>query len=928
MDGNAVMDMPVISYSKFRLDNGLTVVVHEDHKAPVVAVSIWYHVGSACEPAGQTGFAHLFEHLMFSGSEHHKGTFFKPFELAGTTDQNGTTWFDRTNYFQTVPTTALDMALWMESDRMGHLLGAIGQTELDTQRGVVQNEKRQNENQPYGRVMENIQLDAFPANHPYQHTTIGSMDDLDAASLDDVRQWFRTYYGAANTTLVLAGDITPELAREKAQLYFGDIPSGPPVVRPAPWIAARAQSTRGTLYDHVPQTRLMREWNAPGLDHAEVPLLRLAAAILGGGKTSRLVQRLVYRDRLADSVSVEVLALELASMFLLGVDVRSGVDPAAVETAVAEEWAKFLVEGPSEDEVLRAQMSLRSQFVLGLEKVGGFSGKAVVLAEGQVYRGDPSAYRTDLARLQAATPATVLAAAQRWLARGDHTLLVKPFEPGMDATVANARTQGLPAAEDKPLPLPAAMPQINMVAKSAIDRSRGVPPVDVFPQLSFPQVQRARLKNGIEVVLAERHEIPATQLRIQFDTVPFADRGRRSGLTAMAVSMLREGTRDCSSVELAKRLQRLGATLSSSAGLDVATVDMSTLNSGLSGALQLLANVVRTPTFRGEDLERIRALTLAAIRQERSSPDSLANRVLPPLLYGDKHPYGAPSSGIGTEQSIGSLTPADLFNFHREVIRPDNATIFVVGDTTLDAIVPLLDAAFGDWAVGTPAAIKAGVARVAPPSRPRVFLIHRAGAIQSQIVAGTLASPTSSPDHLATQMANGVFAGTFTSRLNMNLREDKRWTYGVRGALPDALGQRPLTISAPVQTDRTAEAMREILNELRAISGAHPPEREEVDKLRAQRIRTLPGSYETSGAVMNTLSGNHLYRRPDDYAVGMKSRLEALSDEEVAAAARAIFVADAYTWIVIGDLSKIEQPVRALGIGAVTVLDEKDLADK
>ena len=227
----AASDNVDIPFTRFTLPNGLTVVVHEDHKAPVVAVSIWYHVGSADEPAGKTGFAHLFEHLMFSGSENHKGTYFEPFEQVGATDMNGTTWFDRTNYFETVPTTALDMALWMESDRMGHLLGAIGQKELDTQRGVVQNEKRQGENRPYGRTDEVILANAFPANHPYQHDTIGSMADLDAASLDDVKQWFHDYYGAANTTIVLAGDITPDVAREKLLRYFGDIPAGPPVPR-------------------------------------------------------------------------------------------------------------------------------------------------------------------------------------------------------------------------------------------------------------------------------------------------------------------------------------------------------------------------------------------------------------------------------------------------------------------------------------------------------------------------------------------------------------------------------------------------------------------------------------------------------------------------------------------------------------------------
>lgn len=449
----AATDSVDIPFTRFTLPNGLTVVVSEDHKAPVVAVSVWYHVGSADEPKGKTGFAHLFEHLMFQGSENHKDEFFRPFELAGATDQNGTTWFDRTNYFETVPTTALDMTLWMESDRMGHLLGAIGQKELDEQRGVVQNEKRQGENQPYGRVDERITANAFPANHPYHHDTIGSMKDLDAASLADVKQWFGSYYGAANVTVALVGDITPEVAKAKMLEYFGDIPPGPPVARQQPWTAPRTESTRDTMKDHVAQTRIYREWNVPAAGDADETELELAAAVLGGGKTSRLYERLVYRDKLADSVSVDVQPFALASQFVLTVDVKQGVDPARVEAAVADEWRRFLETGPTADELARVKVTTRAGFIRGLERVNG---KATILAEGQVYRGDPAAYKTDLARVESATPASVLAAAKKWIARGDYTLTVSPAPADADFSAEDEMEQpgraaipGRPAADRK-----------------------------------------------------------------------------------------------------------------------------------------------------------------------------------------------------------------------------------------------------------------------------------------------------------------------------------------------------------------------------------------------------------------------------------------------------------------------------------------------
>ncbi len=467
-----------IPFTRFTLPNGLTVIVSEDHKAPVVAVSVWYRVGSADEPKGKTGFAHLFEHLMFQGSENHKDEFFRPFELAGATDQNGTTWFDRTNYYETVPTTALDMTLWMESDRMGHLLGAIGQKELDEQRGVVQNEKRQGENQPYGRVDQRISANAYPANHPYHHDTIGSMKDLNAASLGDVKQWFGTYYGAANVTVALVGDITPEVARQKMTQYFGDIPAGPPVARQQPWTAERSQSTRDTMQDHVAQTRIYRQWNVPALGDPEQTQLELAAAVLGGGKTSRLYERLVYKDKLADSVSVSVQPFALASQLQLQVDVKNGVDPAKVEAAVADEWKKFLAGGPTADELERVKIGTRAGFIRALEKVNG---KATILAEGQLYRDDPAAYKTDLARIEAATPAQVLAAAKKWIAKGDYTLTVTPAPKdadfsGEDEMEKPGRAELAGRPESK---LPAK--QELRTVKSEVDRSKGVPQVTSFP---------------------------------------------------------------------------------------------------------------------------------------------------------------------------------------------------------------------------------------------------------------------------------------------------------------------------------------------------------------------------------------------------------------------------------------------------------------
>ncbi|HZV37741.1 MAG TPA: pitrilysin family protein, partial [Pseudoxanthomonas sp.] len=409
-----------IPYQEFTLPNGLRVVVHTDRKAPIVAVNLWYHVGSKDEPSGRSGFAHLFEHLMFNGSENHPGEYFEPFELAGTTDQNGTTNTDRTNYFENVPTTALDMALWMESDRMGHLLGAIDQKTLDEQRGVVQNEKRQGENQPYGQVWTKLAETMYPEGHPYHHTVIGSMNDLNAAKLEDVKTWFRTWYGPNNAVLVLAGDIDLATAKEKVAKYFGDIPATPTMAQPKVDVAKRDKPTREVMQDKVPQARIYRVWNVPQAGSREADQFQLLAQVLGGSKSSRLDKRLVHEDKLADNVSAGLDVQQLGSNFVITADVKQGVDPAKVEAIIDEELKKLLANGPSDAELAQARTVFKAGFIRGIERIGGFGGKADALAECTIYTGNPGCFRESLATLDATTPADLKALGAKWLDTGDH----------------------------------------------------------------------------------------------------------------------------------------------------------------------------------------------------------------------------------------------------------------------------------------------------------------------------------------------------------------------------------------------------------------------------------------------------------------------------------------------------------------------------
>ncbi|MDR0184583.1 M16 family metallopeptidase [Lysobacter arvi] len=905
----AAVDIP---FEEFTLPNGLRVVVHTDRKAPIVAVNLWYHVGSKDEPAGRTGFAHLFEHLMFNGSENHRGEYFEPFELVGATDMNGTTNSDRTNYFQNVPTTALDMALWMESDRMGHLLGAIDQKTLDEQRGVVQNEKREGENQPYGQVWDALGKALYPKAHPYHHSTIGSMTDLDAASLDDVKGWFRTWYGPNNAVLVLAGDIDVATAKEKVARYFGDIPATPTMAQPKVDVAPLATSTRSTMTDKVPQARVHRVWNVAQAGTPDLDKLQLFAQVLGGSKSSRLDKRLLHEEKLVDNVSAAAYAMQLSSNFVITADVKQGVDPAKVEAIIDEEVRKLLKDGPTKAELEQARTVFKAGFVRGIERIGGFGGKADALAECTVYTGDPGCFRDSLKTIDTASARDLTAVANQWLTKGSHTLVVVPGDRTLvaeDASVTPAPMQ-LPAVDPKYRTLP-----------TAVDRSVGPPKTSRFPDLKFPSLQRATLKNGTTVILAERHDIPVVQMSYEFAGGFSADQGRKLGTSSFAMGMMDEGAGELDSLAFGDRAESLGANLGAGASLDGAKAYLSALKQNLDPSVALFAKMLREPRFDQKEIDRVKASWIAGIKQEKARPNGAAMRVLPPLLYGAGHAYAIPFSGSGTEASIASLTRDDLVAFHRDWVRPDGATLIVVGDTTLKDIVPLLDRHLGDWKATGEAPARPQIGEVARPAKPRVYLIDQPGAVQANIFAGQVVPSTKDENSVRFDIANSVLGGEFSSRLNMNLRENKHWAYGAYSFAANALGQRPWMAFAPVQIDKTADSLKELNREIVDYTrGKAPPKPEEVAKIQATEILSLPGAFETAASVVGAISGIVRYNRPDDYVFQRKAQIEALTPEQVKAAAATI-EPDALTWVVVGDLKQIEKPVRALKLGDVQVLD-------
>jgi len=878
-----------IDYQRYVLDNGLTLLVHEDHKAPIATVNIWYHVGSKNEHEGITGFAHMFEHLMFNGSENYQGEWFLPMEKAGGTDLNGTTWFDRTNYFQTVPVPALDMVLWMESDRMGHFVGAITQEGLDEQRSVVQNEKRQGDNKPYGKAGY-IQLEGmFPEGHPYRWSTIGSMEDLNAATLEDVTHWFETYYGASNAVLVVAGDVNPDEIFERVKYYFGDIAPGPALNKPERWIAKRTESSRDRMYDEVAQARISKSWNTPSFGEEDAVYLEIAAEILAGSKNSLLYKRLVYEDQIASSVSAMQLPLEIAGIFEVEAYAKPGVPLSQIETAINEEMAEFLRRGPTRDQLERVKTSYFASLIRGLEKVGGFRGKAQLLATYETYVGDASLYKRDLEIFENATANNVRDAARRWLSSGDHNLEVIP----------RAKYQ---------------------VAEEGADRSQ-LPGPGEAPELDFPEIQDYQLENGIRVLQVQRGDLPVVSVSLQFDAGYSADPQDQLGAAGLMSAMLDEGTENYDALEFAARAEELGAVISSGSSLDTSSIGLSALSVNLEDSLELLKEAILNPSFDESELERVRSNWLDQIAREKTEPYSLALRNLPPLLYGDNHPYGIPFTGSGTEESISALTADQLRAFHRTWIRPDNAQIVVVGNLSREEIEPLLNNEFGDWDAPDIERPAKELFPVDPVEETVIYLMDKPGSPQSLVIGGHLLPPNQDEDREELDMAVRILGGNFNARLNMNLREDKGWAYGARASATSAVGQRPLIYYAPVQIDRTVDSLRELIRETNAYIGETPANIEELTRSKDGILRSLPGRYETNGSVAGTLQDILMYDRPLDYVDRYQNELESMTLEDVQQAANAYLMPGNTIWLIVGDLDEIEQPLREAGIADVRVIE-------
>jgi zinc protease len=883
--------VPKIQFEKYTLPNGLQVILHVDKKLPVVHVNQWFHVGSKNEKLNRTGFAHLFEHMMFQGSKNAAGEYFSYVEKAGanlfTGGVNGTTNNDRTNYFATVPSGSLEYLLWLESDRIATLTDALTKEKLDNQRDVVKNERRQGlENVPYGRAFKLIYENLHPKGHPYSWDVIGIHEDLTAATVEDVAEFFKTYYTPNNLSLVVAGDFDPAEAKRLVEKYFGPLPPGPALDRPARNIPVLPNERVVEVNDRVPQERTYISWPSPPLYSEGDGELDIVANILSDGLASRLNKVLVYDRQLASDVSAFQNSQEISSFFSVIATARPGASLAQIEQTITDEIARFAKDGPTAAELNRAKVKLEYQFVTGLERIGGFGGKADRLNSYNTYLGDPNKFEFDLSRYRNATPESIRDAAARWL--NTRNRLVVRFHPE-----TSQRSQ-----------------------QADVDRTKQ-PALGADKSYAAPAVQTAKLENGLEVFVVERRELPKVAVALATKTGSATDPAQKAGLARLAYMTMDMGTKTRNALEIEQALGDLGTSLGAAPARESSTLAFEVLKRNLGPAVALFADVVRNPTYPAAEIDREKKITIDNIAQELNDPNGIANRVRNLILFGENHPYGRP--GVGYASTVAQITPEDLLRFHQTYVKPANSALIFAGDVTLAEATALARQHFGTWAGAAPAPVAVPVPQTT--SAGKVYLVNKPDAAQTVVVQVAAAPPRKSDEFYAFNLADAVWGGGFQSRLNLNLREDKGYSYGTF-SFPAHYSKASIWVaSGGVQTNKTKESIVEFVNELKAISGGKPITADELADAKGNRVRGYAQEFETLGQLVGQVASLWADELPLAELQRLPDETQRATLASVNAAAAKYAVPGKATLILVGDLSKIEAGVRELNLGEVVVID-------
>ena len=847
------LKVPVIKYEQYKLANGLEVLTYENHRLPLVAVDLWYHVGPVNEKAGRTGFAHLFEHMMFEGSEHvGEKAHFKYLEGAGATDINGTTDFDRTNYFETLPSNQLELGLWLESDRMGFLLETLDRAKLTNQRDVVRNELRQDEGMPYDLADEQIYHQLFPKGHPYYAAVIGSHADVEAARLNDVRDFFQHFYTPNNASIAIAGDFDPGQLKALLQEYFGPIPAGPTVEPVHVTTPPITSERRVTITDTVQLPRISLAWLTPPFFQPGEADTDIFVSILGGGKSSRLYRKLVYEQQIAQSVHCENNSLKLTSVTQCDVTARPGVKPEALEAAIDKEIAALRTDGPTQAEVDQARNGILTRKISGLQRLGGFGGVADMLDLYNQYTGDPGYLPKDVARYQAATVASVKQIGEQDFANNQRVIVITV--PGKKVT------EDVPRSPDDTDANVKIVNPYKPEFEAQQDWRKTPPAPGKQPELNLPVPTTFALTNGIKIYLLEDHSLPVFSARLVDLAGSATNPKGQPGLAAFTARMLTEGTDKRSSTLLADDVASIGASLNSTAGMDASAAAIDALSNNVDAAFDLLSDVALHPAFKSEEVERIRAQRLTSILQEGDQPFAAALRVGAKVLFGD-YPYGY--RDIGTTASVKAITRDQLAKFWSDHYAPANAALVLVGDINETEARKLGEQYFAGWNAAGATTNATLPPMPAPPTR-KIVIVDKPGAPQTALLAFGEGVPRSTPEYAAIDVMNSVLGGLFSSRINMNLREKNGYTYGAFSQFGFYRDGGVFYSGAQVRTDVTAPAAKELFGELNRMR-TDPPTSAELKLAEDSELHSLPGQFETVDETARLMADVFVYSLPTNY---------------------------------------------------------------
>ena len=878
-----------IPFEKFELSNGLDVILHEDHSIPMVSVNVWYHVGSKNEKPGRTGFAHLFEHLMFEGSKHYNQNFTRPLEEVGGTD-NGSTSTDRTNYWSNIPSDQLELALWLESDRMGFLLDVMTQGKLDNQRDIVKNEKRQNyDNKPYGRAWEIIPEMMFPIGHPYNWIPIGSMEDLSAASLEDVTDFFKKYYIPNNASLCIAGDIDVKETKRLVEKYFGSIPSGAPIDRIESQAVSLDGVSRKTIYDNVSLGKLIYGWHSPALYSKGDAELDHLANILTASKVSRLYKSLVYEQQIAQDVEAFQWSREIGSTFHIMVTAKEGHSLEEIEIALDKELNKIIKMGISHKELEQSKTQWEARFIRGLEQVGGFGGKADILNGYNVMLGDPDKFNWDLNRYMDVNINDVRNATAKYLDMENRIVLkILPAE-NVSSSSDDFDRNKKPNAGDKSIFLP-------------------------------PTIDKTILSNGLELIVIEDHKLPLVEVTVVLNSGWAADPSNKPGAAALTADLLDEGTNRRDAMEISEESRELGTNIGTSSYFDATFISFNSLKKNLDSSMDLFADILLNPVFPEKELERKKDEYLGRIQQESKQAVVSAVKHYFRLLFGNDHPYGQPYTGSGTVESINAIDRYDLLHYYKNNYFANNASIIVVGDITPKEAEIKVNQYLGRWGSGD--VVSSEVPTPEKRTNREVYIIDKPGAPQSVIIMGNLGIKRNDPDYLATYVMNTALGSQFTSRLNMNLREDKGYTYGTGSFFSSRKGVGPFGSYAPVQTKHTKAAIKEMIKELNDITKSRPLSNKEVEDTKRSLINKFPRKFEGLSAISDEASDLVMFNLPEFTWQLYMEKVSNITGEMATQAAKDHIHPEDLLIVVVGDRNIIEKDIRSLKLGDLFFLDQ------